>query len=190
MGRHGQGSSVRAFFITTSTNETHKHHESFASIPGNEIGCYVYNYRLKPKAELVAGLDAEVYAAAKAFSPDLIVYIGACGGNTPSIEGFKRLREIAPTVHFCSDAADDPWWPWLLAYDKAGSFDLQVALDGTHDWPLANTQLTALTVVDPARFPPPMPHEARGTKQHESRAIPHSAPMICWVAFSNFERTL
>lgn len=154
---------MKGFFITTTTNETHKHHESFACI-GHQVGCYIYNHARNPGASASgAQLDSEILAAAKAFAPDVIVYIGACGGNTPSPASFERLKnEVAPTVHFCSDAADDPWWPLLVEYDKARCFSLQVALDGTKNWPLADTQLTALTVVDHERFPfTPTPHAER-----------------------------
>lgn len=157
---------MKAFFITTTTNETCKHYESFLSL-GHEVQLYIYkNGRAKfSKVPLIEGaaLDAEVYAAAKAYAPNIIVYIGACGGNTPSIPLFKRLNaEVAPVVHFCSDAEDDPWWPLLVEYDKAGCFALQVSLDGSPSWPLRESQLTALTVVDPAFFEDAtIPHAAR-----------------------------
>ena len=140
---------MKAFFIITRTNEMHKHYESFACL-GHEYTTYVYSH---PKG--VQGwpqgekLDADVTAAAKAANPDLIVYIGACQSNTPSIQCFKNLKEqVAPTVHFCSDAEDAPWWPELIAYDKAGCFSVQVALDGSSSWPLKDTQLTELTPID------------------------------------------
>jgi len=145
---------MKAFFITTTTNETHKHHESFASLPGNEVKCYVYVHAQRRGVPVNgARLDAEIYAAAQAYAPDLIVYIGACGGNVPSVSLFQRLRkDVAPTVHFCSDASDAPWWPLLTAYEKARCFSLQVALDGSDNWPMRDSQLTALTVVEPAFF--------------------------------------
>lgn len=154
---------MKAFFITSMTNETYKHHESFAGLPGNEIACYVYSARGEKGYATGAALDAEIYAAAKQYGPDLIVYIGAAIGNKPSAELFRKLRdEIAPTVHFCSDAADDPWWPLLIEYDNLSAFDVQVSLDGNKNWPLAKTQITALTVVASDSFPAtPKPHAER-----------------------------
>jgi hypothetical protein len=153
---------VRGFFLITPTSETHKHYQSFACLPGAEVGYYVYNHRVG-QGIIGAALDSEIREAAVRFRPDFIVYVGACGGNTPSAELFKRLREeIAPTVHFCSDAADDPWWPLLVDYERAGAFSLQVALDGVRDWPLRDTGLSALTPIDPNFYAAvPAPHAER-----------------------------
>jgi hypothetical protein len=161
---------VKALFITTTTNETCKHYESFLSLPGSEVELYVYRNG-KPKGSrepFITGdaLDSEIYAAAKAYAPHIIVYIGACGGNVPSIALFKRLAtQIAPIVHFCSDASDDPWWPWLLEYEKARCFNVQVALDGSKNWPLNGSGLSALTVVDPGFF-------KNGGRRHTERTMP------------------
>lgn len=152
---------MKALFIITRTNEMHKHFESFECL-GNEVKTYTYNHVGQGWPE-GAKLDAEIYAQAKEYAPNLIVYVGACNGNTPSAAGFKKLRdEIAPTVHFCSDAADEPWWPQLMIYEKVGSFSVQVALDGNKNWPLAHKDITALTPIDPKHFPdPPKPHAER-----------------------------
>src|SRR3990167_4871693 len=140
----------------------HKHFESFTCLDGNECKTYVYNHVGQGWAS-GEKLDSEIYAAAKEYSPNLIVYIGACSGNLPSPKGFKRLRdEMAPTVHFCSDAADEPWWPQLRIYDKEKSFNVQVALDGNKNWPLHDTEITALTPLDPKWYPSPLkPHSGR-----------------------------
>lgn len=155
---------MRGFFIITTTSETHKHYQSFACLPGNEIAYYVYNHhRGAPVSG--DGLDAEIRAAAMAFRPEVIVYVGACGGNLPSADAFRKLREeVAPTVHFCSDAADDPWWPLLADYERAGAFSLQVALDGVLPAPIAATGLAALTPIDPSFY-------AGATLPHAQRPI-------------------
>ena len=146
------GGCVRGFFIITTTSETHKHYQSFASLPGNEIGVYVYNHRLG-HGIVGAALDEDIRAAAARFRPDFVVYVGACGGNVPSPESFRSLREeIAPTIHFCSDAADDPWWPLLEVYERKESFSLQVALDGVLPPPIAESGLAALTPIDLAFY--------------------------------------
>lgn len=151
---------MKAFFITSGTNETHKHHESFACLPDNEVRCYQYHYKKNSSTPSGDVLDSEIYKAAGTYDPDLIVYVGAVSGNIPSQGLFLRLKnEIAPTVHLCSDAADEPWWPLLKQYDAAHCFSVQVALDGSKLWPLAETQVTALTVLDNSRFPLPLaPH--------------------------------
>ena len=153
---------MKALFIITKTNEMHKHVESFTCLNGNSVKLYTYDHR---GGELPSNqaLDSQIMAAAKDYSPDMIVYVGACAGNLPSAGLFRQLRtEIAPTVLFISDAADDPWWPKIQEYEKEKSFTVQVALDGNPHWPLVGTQITALTPLDPKWFrDPPIPHEQR-----------------------------
>lgn len=154
---------MRAFFIVTRTNEMHKHYESFSCL-GHQYTTYTYHHP-KGQNKFPSGkvLDEEILKAASEYAPDLIVYVGACQSNTPSIECFGKLKEtVAPTVHLCSDAQDAPWWPELIAYDKAGCFSVQVSLDGSSEWPLKDAQLTELTPIDPAHYPnPPKPHKDR-----------------------------
>ena len=155
---------MKAFFIETTTSEVPNHRRSFLSLPGTQAIAYIYMH-ISSKKGWAKGpaLDEEIWRAALEYNPDIIVYIGACGGNTPSPYLFERLRShVAPTVHFCSDAADDPWWPFLEEYERANSFSLQVALDGVREWPLKDKGLSALTPLDPACFPAvPLPHGRR-----------------------------
>ena len=162
---------MRGLFIITTTSETHKHYESFACLPGAEVATYVYNHHLNLGA-VGPALDAEIRAAALAFRPDFIVYVGACSGNTPSPRLFRELsHDVAPTVHFCSDAADDPWWPLLAVYEQERAFSLQVSLDGVLPPPIAAGGLAALTPIDPKFYPP------------AARALPHSErPIILGFA--------
>lgn len=159
---HDKGCVVKGLFIITRTNEMHKHFESFKCL-GNQVRTYTYDHRLDTKWAKGETLEAEIYADAKEYQPDIIVYVGACRSSTPSAKSFAKLRkEVAPTVHFCSDAADEPWWDELKTYDREGSFTVQVAIDGNKNWPLADTQITALTPIDPAHYPdPPKPHAER-----------------------------
>ena len=41
----------------------------------------------------------------------------------------------------------------MVKYDKAQSFSVQVAIDGNKNWPLADTQITALTPVSDKYYP-------------------------------------
>jgi hypothetical protein len=157
---------VKAFFITPPTNETDKHYESFLSLPGNEVQRHVYfNTKRADSYENGRPRDDRMFSAALSYMPDVIIYIGACGDNLPEPGILRKLRDrIAPTVHLCSDAADDPWWPLLMEYDRIGAFSVQVALDGNPAWPLAETQITALTTLDPKWF-------ARDFPRHAERPI-------------------
>lgn len=158
-----KGSGMKGLFIITETNEMHKHFESFTSLKGNEVSLYKYTHRRSRADVKGSDLDTEIVARAAEYKPDIIVYIGACAGNIPSPEVFAHLRQTeAPTVHFCSDAADEPWWNLLREYDQKKSFSCQVALDGNHHWPLASTEITALTPIPLRYFPtPPIPHYKR-----------------------------
>jgi hypothetical protein len=153
---------VKALFVITRTNEMHKHIESFTCLNGNSAVTYTYDHRGRNG---IVGeiLDKVLYEEAKKESPDLMVYVGACAGNIPSPQAFRKIRdEICPTVIFVSDAADKPWWPPLNEYEKYGSFTVQVALDGADEWPGKDKHITALTPLDPQWFEnPPIPHEKR-----------------------------
>lgn len=156
---------MKALFVTSATNETIKYGESFACLPGNEILAVRYTNRKPRKGGVVEKglLDAEVYQAAVDYQPDFIVYIGSRWGEIVAIETLQALnRNVAPTVHLCSDAADHPWHDLLEEYAAKGCFALQVAIDGNRAWPLEGRGgLTALTPFDPSRFGEPRPHAAR-----------------------------
>ena len=153
---------MKALFIITRTNEMHKHCDSWSCL-GNEYQTYTYTHQKGGNAPSGGKLDDEILAAATEYKPEVIIYVGACRSNTPSIDCFVRLkRTIAPIVHLCSDAADEPWWDELIAYHKAGAFSVQVAIDGNKNWPLYDTDITALTPIDPSYYPdPPKIHAER-----------------------------
>lgn len=145
---------MKGLFVTSATNETFKYGESFACIPGNEIVTAKYTNRVGKVGQGTRGMgDNEILSCARECQPDIIVYIGSRWGDLLSIQALRTLREIAPSVHICSDAADEPWWDLLLEYDREQAFNLQVSIDGNKDWPLHATQLTSLTPFDPSRYP-------------------------------------
>ncbi len=139
------GDDLKTLFLSTSSNETGKYLESLACL---SLGpCAMLRYDTPDET------DASVYAKAKEFAPDLIVYIGGCFGKQPAVATLARINaKIAPMVHLCSDAADSPWWPLLREYHTAGAFAVQVAIDGNPAWPLADSQMTLLTPIDPDHF--------------------------------------
>jgi hypothetical protein len=144
---------MKGLFVTSATNETIKYGESFEYL-GHEVLTAKYTNRIGHSGQGTVGLgDEEILRIAKEASPDLIVYIGSRWGDLLSIPALQRLRDIAPTVHICSDAADDPWWDLLIEYDQAHAFDVQVAIDGTKEWPLYDTQVTCLTPFRPDQYP-------------------------------------
>lgn len=146
---------MRGLILTTRTPDTEKLVRSFTSIvPETAVERYD-----------VFGVD--VGHLAEQHRPDVIVYIGACmphqdGCPIPTTDALCRANQVAPMVHICSDAADPPWWPLLEEYDRVGAFRLQVAIDGSHENPIARFGMVALTPVDPGMFNP-LPWHQRGT---------------------------
>lgn len=92
---------------------------------------------------------------AAALRPEVIFYIGSVSEvGFPSIEGLKRLRDIAPSIHICFDACENEWQPFLLRYAEAGCFDLQVTIDGTQG---AAVDMVTIAPVDPTLYDLPGP---------------------------------
>ena len=132
---------MRAFFLTTLTNEVKNHILAWESVFGQASHCS-FNVR---------GINNDwlIIDQAKELAPGIIFYIGACGfgGGTPKYATLRELRKIAPIVNLCSDAADHPWHPVLRRCRAEECFDLQVALDGATEAPV---DLAVLTPVDPS----------------------------------------
>lgn len=136
---------MKVAFLSSSTNETTKYAQGLGKLPGVALELLRY--------DVEGSNDDSIFQRTKEAQPDLIVYVGSRWGAQLSTHALARLNfEVAPTVHFCSDAADPPWWDLLRTYHAAGAFALQVAIDGNHQWPLAASQMTALTPVDPIYF--------------------------------------
>ena len=157
---------MKTLFITTETNEIPKYADSLRSLPGNEVEVCIFQHRT-PHNEKPTVPDISIYRTVIKSKPDMIVYVGACGGNMPSVECLTWLRRnVAPSVLICSDAADgdSPWWPLLDIYAEKNTFSVMVAIDGNRDWPYHNMGLTLLTPIDPATF-------AKGTTPHAQRDI-------------------
>ncbi len=148
---------MRILFLTTSSNETDKYIDGLIALKATAHHIIRYDNQMLS--------DAAMYAQAKEFKPDFCVYIGSRWGKQPSPAMLAQVNSaLAPMIHFCSDAADPPWWDLLQQYHYAGAFTLQVAIDGNKEWPLADACMTLLTPVDPADFP-------NGELRHEKRVI-------------------
>ena len=95
--------------------------------------------------------DVGILAAARKERPDVIFYIGANkASGLPSLDTFKKMKDTAPLVHLCWDAACHTWHDVLRTYDDC--FTLQVSMDaGGH------TDLSTLTPIDPRPYDRPAP---------------------------------
>lgn len=144
---------MKSLVLSTSSNETDKYSDGLKRF--GEMTRITYDQ--------LGHSESMMLAKVRECAPDLIVYIGTRWGQQPSQAALARINSsIAPMVHICSDAADPPWHDLLRMYHTNACFSLQVAIDGSRKWPLADTQMTALTPVDPATFPPFKPHAERG----------------------------
>lgn len=141
--------------MITGSSEVPKYADSLRNLGLGSVDLLQY--------DIVDRSDQLLYTKIKEAAPDFIVYIGSVFGRQPSVAALAHItNNIAPMVHLCSDAADQPWWEPLRAYRAAGAFTLQVAIDGSNKWPCADTDMTALTPVDPALFPKTLkPHSER-----------------------------
>jgi hypothetical protein len=168
--------AMKGLFLRTWTPDCEKHWISLSCL-GHQIETLQYD-------NLPHEQHDELVTRAKEIAPDLIVHIGALEQYhlkpVPVSSVLKKFRDIAPTMHLCSDASDYPWWPTLEEYDKTECFDIQVSIDGNYETPLANFKngVVKLTPTDPSEFSP-LPWEERsvivgltgGLGHHERAAL-------------------
>ena len=133
---------MKALFLTTQTADCINHVRAWETVFGEAT-------QVKFNHEGIRN-DHVLLDAARAIKPDVIFYIGATkGSGNPRIETHLALREIAPCINLCSDAADRPWHHVLEGYARTRCFDLQVAIDGAAEAPV---DFITLTPVDPRPF--------------------------------------
>ena len=133
---------MKALFITTKTSDCVNHVNAWESVFGPADRVTFNHVALRN--------DWFFEDKARELKPDVIFYIGACKAiGNPIPDTFTRLRNIAPLVNLCSDAADKPWHQVLETYKKHGCFDLQVSIDGARNAPV---DLAVLTPTDPYMF--------------------------------------
>lgn len=129
---------MNALFITTDTNDCLNHYQAWNS-------CFTPALLQTFNIHQIRN-DWKFVQYAQKMKPDVIFYIGAVKGlGIPKPDTFKQLRDIAPTINLCSDAADSPWHGVLKHYKKQGCFDLQVSIDGALDAPVDHVTLTPVS---------------------------------------------
>lgn len=161
---YSDGRLMKALVLKTHSSHCDIWWLSLASL-GWQIQVCQYDRGLKhsgPDRDLALSSvrENELVIEAQAFNPDVIVYLGGTE-RCPSVQTFRQLRGIAPTVHICGDASDEPWWPFIERYHEEKCFSVQVSLDGSFEGPIARLGLVLLQPIDPAQCPSPRPWEAR-----------------------------
>lgn len=122
---------MKAVFVTTSPNDV-------ANVIGawdcwNEVKSerIIFDYR-----ETID--DADILRRAAIAEPDVIFYVGGCGGPMylPTIATLQALREMAPTINLIFDGIEEAWRPLIAEYRQHECFNLQVTIDGCPDAPV------------------------------------------------------
>jgi hypothetical protein len=82
--------------------------------------------------------DADILRRAEAASPDVIFYVGGCGGpmHLPTIATLQALKEMAPSINLIFDGIEDAWYEMIAKYKQHECFNLQVTIDGCPDAPV------------------------------------------------------
>ncbi len=82
--------------------------------------------------------DADILYRAAAAEPDVVFYIGGCGGpmHLPATSTLQKLREMAPSINLIFDGAEEQWHKLIEEYRSNECFDLQVTIDGCHHSPV------------------------------------------------------
>jgi hypothetical protein len=117
-------SSKRALFLTTWT-------------PNNEVfwkSLQCIGWDVEPHRYDIPERHSEVPEYVKQASPDIVVYVGAVGTHAQGVLPspiLKSLRDTAPTILLCGDAADAGWWPLMTEYRSMECFDVNVSIDGS-----------------------------------------------------------
>lgn len=161
--------------LVTHTNDCENKWRSLVAI-GHDVTVIQYDDRPVDHQD---GILLQV----KTLAPDATVYLGAIekyhGRPVLTIDNLLKLRDIAPTIHICGDASDEPWWEWLDRYEHAACFDAQVSIDGNPRTPIAGFRngLVRLTPIDPRPFAQQLAWNNRerksafvGGKGHSERA--------------------
>ncbi len=120
---------MKAVFVTTEPNDVANVIAAwdFWNVKSTRI---TFDYR-----EPIDGDD--IVERASAVRPDVIFYIGGCGGfiHLPSFKTLRELREVSPSINLIFDGGDEPWHEMIEDYRRAKCFDLQVNIDGRKDCP-------------------------------------------------------
>lgn len=133
---------MRAAWITTATNDVDNVVSAWDS--WNEPSSKVTFDHMLPTD------DAQIVRDVQALNPEIVFYIGSVSTiGMPAHDCLRALREIAPSIHICFDAVDEPWHPLLHEYRKRECFDLQVAIDGVRGTPV---DLVTVAPVDPTLY--------------------------------------
>jgi hypothetical protein len=142
---------MRCLFLVTHTPNCEPFWRSLEAIGHEEVRVEQYDNRPHDR-------HGELIDTARTLKPDFIVYIGAYapshGRPVPSTATLCRLRDVAPFILLCGDAADEPWWPVLEDYHQKQCFTTMVAIDGNFNNPIDKFEegVTLLTPVDPRPY--------------------------------------
>ena len=173
---------MKIVVLKTYTDDTRIY---WATLPplGHEVTPLQYDH-------LPHDRHSEVIAATSELKPDLLIFIGAVesshGRPILRLDSLKKLSDIAPMIHMCGDAGDEPWWDMLIEYDRAGCFVAQVSIDGNFNTPISDFRngIIKLCPVDPREFHPKPWNERKNIIGITGSAVGHGrrAEMMNFVS--------
>jgi hypothetical protein len=141
---------VKIAILKTYTTDTDIY---WKTLPKLGHGCHQFPYDHLPHSR-----HGEIVDGVRVLNPDIIIFIGAVekSHGRPILQSttLQNLSTIAPMIHMCGDAGDEPWWPILESYDRLGCFCCQVSIDGNFETPLSGFKngIVKLCPVDPDSF--------------------------------------
>lgn len=123
---------MRALFLVTYTTDCINKWRSLACLGHDTL---VATYDDRPHEQ-----HGHFVEMARQMQPDVIIMVGAVEADhhRPVLRSdtISALRQMAPTVLLCGDAADPPWWPTLEEYYKSGCFTVIATMDGQIECPV------------------------------------------------------
>lgn len=151
---------MRAFFITTETNNCDPVVESFTAASADPAWSRGPNQAVRFKYWCEGyRRDGDMVLTAEALADgrhrpegwdgpaEVAFYIGACvAPGNPGDDTLAMIGRAMPLVHICFDGGDSPWWPVMERYRRAGVFRAQVNIDGAE---CPGADLVTLCPVDP-----------------------------------------
>lgn len=145
---------MRVLYLRTTTFQCDPHVGSILQLEKDrkDIEVVVRDY-------FVEKVDLEITEWAAFYKPDVIVWLGVCGGpHQPSPNTFLLMRQSGiKTIMLCPEASHPDWHALIQTFITEKSFDLIVNLDGTP----SDTAFTTLAIYDQRPYANPKPWSER-----------------------------
>lgn len=141
-------SSMNLEPIVTGLQEAAKHKYQFE--------LYKYDHGKEEQHHYEGEVDHSILRKVNDYKPDIIIYSGPAEGKCrPIIDTFLTLKSKAKLINLVCDGGCPNWHPILQQYVLHNAFDLILNVDGNHDWPKRENDLTFPGPIDPRYYSKP-----------------------------------